>query len=143
VSLPGLSSASSCLVVSVTLAQTTRLLASSSETPGFAMLMNGVDDPADARITTDGLVLRVDEDNLEILVGGVLVDPVRVENTQVGAATSDTLLGSRLERSLVLELVHTLVGRLAISSTLWYWPLATSTADTDTVDDIALLGLVT
>ena len=112
-SLPGLSSASSCLVVSVTLAQTTRLLASSSETPGFAMLMNGVDDPADARITTDGLVLRVDEDNLEILVGGVLVDPVRVENTQVGAATSDTLLGSRLERSLVLELVHTLVGRLA------------------------------
>jgi hypothetical protein len=58
-------------------------------------------------------VLRVDEDNLEILVGGVLVDPVRVENTQVGAATSDTLLGSRLERSLVLELVHTLVGRLA------------------------------
>jgi hypothetical protein len=113
VSLPGLSSASSCLVVSVTLAQTTRLLASSSETPGFAMLMNGVDDPADARITTDGLVLRVDEDNLEILVGGVLVDPVRVENTQVGAATSDTLLGSRLERSLVLELVHTLVGRLA------------------------------
>jgi hypothetical protein len=113
VSLPGLSSASSCLVVSVTLAQTTRLLASSSETPGFAMLVNGVDNPADARITTDGLVLRVDEDNLEILVGGVLVDPVRVENTQVGAATSDTLLGSRLERSLVLELVHTLVGRLA------------------------------
>jgi hypothetical protein len=77
------------------------------------MLVNGVDNPADARITTDGLVLRVDEDNLEILVGGVLVDPVRVENTQVGAATSDTLLGSRLERSLVLELVHTLVGRLA------------------------------
>ena len=112
-SLPGLSATSSCLVVSVTLAQTARLLASSSETPGFAMLMNGVDDPADARITTDGLVLRVDEDNLEILVGGVLVDPVRVENTQVGAATSDTLLGSRLERSLVLELVHTLVGRLA------------------------------
>jgi len=113
VSLPGLSSASSCLVVSVTLAQTTRLLASSSETPGFAMLMNGVDDPADARITADGLVLRIDEDNLEVLVGRVLVDPVRVENTQVGAATSDTLLGSRLERSLVLELVHTLVGRLA------------------------------
>ena len=112
-SLPGLSPASSCLVVSVTLAQTTRLLASSSETPGFAVLVNGVDDPADARVAADGLVLRVNEDNLEVFVGGVLVDPVRVENTQVGAATSDTLLGSRLERSLVLELVHTLVGRLA------------------------------
>jgi hypothetical protein len=63
---------------------------------------------------------------------------------------------------LVLELVHTLVGRLAcrdlsvdvafdrsrpclrtVRSTLWYWPLATSTANTDTIDDIALLGLVT
>ena len=112
-SLPGLSSASSCLVVSVTLAQTTRLLASSGETSGFAVLVDGVDDPVDARIAADGLVLGIDEDHFEVFVGGVLVDPVGVENTQVGAATSDTLLSSRLERSLVLELVHTLVGRLA------------------------------
>jgi hypothetical protein len=162
VSLPGLSSASSCLVVSMTLAQTTRLLASSGETPGFAMLVDGIDDPVDARITADGLMLRVNEDDFEVLVGGVLVDPVRVQNAQVGATTSNTLLSSRLERSLVLELVHTLVGRLAcrkfiseysidlstpkfhtVCSTLWYWPLATSTADTNTVDNIALLGLVT
>jgi hypothetical protein len=146
----------------MTLAQTTRLLASGGETPGFAVLVDGISDPADARITADGLMLRVDEDDLEVLVGGVLVDPVRVENTQISATTSDTLLGSRLERSLVLELVHTLVGRLAyrehiskysidrstpkfhtVCSALWYWPLATSTADTDTVDNIALLGLVT
>jgi len=113
VSLPGLSSAGSGLVVSVTLAQTTRLLASSSEAPGFAVLVNGVDDPADARVAANSLVLRIDEDNLEVLVGGVLVDPVRVENTQVGAATTDTLLRSRFEGSLVLELVHTLVSRLA------------------------------
>lgn len=112
-SLPCLSSASSCLVVSMTFAQTTRLLASCGETSGFAMLVDGVDDPADARIAADGLVLRVDENNLEVLVGGVLVNPVRVENTQVGATTSDTFLSSRLEGSLVLELVHTLVGRLA------------------------------
>jgi len=143
VSLPGLSSASSCLVISVTFAQTTRLLASCGETSRFAVLVDGVDDPANARIAADGLVLRVDENDLEVLVGGVLVNPVRVENTQVGATTSDTLLSSRLEGSLVLELVHTLVGRLAVCSTLWYRPLATSTTDTDTVDDIALLGLVT
>lgn len=31
---------------------------------------------------------------------------------------------------------------LTISSTLWHWSLATTTSDTDTVDDIALLGLV-
>jgi hypothetical protein len=163
VSLPGLSPASSCLVISVTLAQTTRLLASSGETAGFAVLVDGVDDPVDARIAADGLVLGVDEDDLEVFVGGVLVNPVRVKDPQVGATTSDTLLSSRLEGSLVLELVHTLVGRFAcrenpsakvspnrsrpqfltIGSTLWHWPLATSTADTDTVDNIALLGLVT
>lgn len=68
---------------------------------------------------------------------------------------------------MVLELVNTLVGRFAykeriesarcqrlprppfrwcehtVSSTLWHWLLATSTANTDTIDDIALLGLVT
>ena len=30
-----------------------------------------------------------------------------------------------------------------IGGTLWHWALATSTADADTVDNIALLGLVT
>lgn len=38
--------------------------------------MNRVDDPADTRILADCLVLRVDEDDLEVLVGRVLVDPV-------------------------------------------------------------------
>jgi hypothetical protein len=69
VSLPGLSSASSCLVISVTLAQTTRLLASSGETSGFAVLVDGVDDPVDARIAADSLVLGVNENDLEVLVG--------------------------------------------------------------------------
>jgi hypothetical protein len=77
------------------------------------MLVDRIDDPVDTSIATDGFVLRVDEDDFEVLVGGVLVDPVGVENTQVGATTSDTLLSSRLEGPLILKLVHTLVGRLA------------------------------
>jgi hypothetical protein len=113
VALPGLSPASGGVVVGVTLAKTARLLASGSETTGLAVLVDGVDDPVDAGIAADSLVLRVDEDDLEVLVGGVLVDPVRVEHAQIGAAAADTLLGSRLQRSLVLELVHTLVGGLA------------------------------
>lgn len=112
-SLPGLSATSSCLVVAVTLAQTTRLLASCSEATRFAVLVDWVDDPVDTRIAADGLVLGIDEDDLEVLVGGVLVDPVRVENSQIGAATSDTLFSGRLEGSLVLQLVNTLVGGLA------------------------------
>ena len=112
-SLPGLSAASGCLVETVTLAQTSGLLAGGSETSGFAVLVDRVDDPVDTGIATDSLVLRVDEDDLEVLVGRILVDPVGVENTQVGATTTDTLLGGGLEGSLVLELVDTLVGWLS------------------------------
>ena len=75
--------------------------------------MNGLCDPVDARVTADGLVLGVDEDDLEVLVGRVLVDPVRVENAEVGAPAADALFGGGFERALVLELVHTLVGGLA------------------------------
>jgi hypothetical protein len=72
-----------------------------------------VDDPVDARITTDSLVLWVDENDLEVLVGRILVDPVCVENTQVRAATTDTLFSGGTKRTLVFELVDTLVGRFA------------------------------
>lgn len=78
--------------------------------------MDGGADPVDAGITADGLVLGVDEDNLEVLVGGVLVDPVGVQDAQVSGAAADTLLSSRLESTLVLELVDSVVGGLACSS---------------------------
>ena len=104
--------------------------------------MHGVDDPVDARVGADGLVLRVDEDDLKVLVGGVLVDPVGVENTQVCAAAADTLLGGRLEGTLVLKLVYTLIGGLAIGGSLGDRSLAASTANADAIDNISLLGLV-
>jgi hypothetical protein len=71
------------------------------------------DDPVNAGITANGLVLGIDEDDLVVLVGRVLVNPVGVEDAEVGAAAADTLFGGGSERALVLELVHTLVGRLA------------------------------
>lgn len=107
-----------------------------------AYLVNGVDDPVDAGVTADGLVLGVDKDNLVVLVGGVLVDPVGVEDTQVGAAAANALLGGGTERALVLQVVHTLVGRLAVRSALGSKLLAASPADANAVDDVALLGLV-
>ena len=100
--LPGLSAAGLGLVVAVALVETTGLLAGGGETAGLAVLVDGVDDPVDAGILADGLVLGVDEDHLVVLVGRVLVDPVRVQDAQVGAAAADTLLGRGLEGSLVL-----------------------------------------
>lgn len=72
-----------------------------------AHLVDGVADPVDAGITADGLVLGVNEDDLEVLVGGVLVDPVGVQDTQVSAAAANTLLSGGTEGTLVLELVDT------------------------------------
>lgn len=100
----------------MTLTQTTRLLPSSSETTRFTVLVNRVNDPVDARITAYSLVLRVYQNNFEVLICRVLIDPVGVKNTQVGAAAADTLLSCRLQGPLIFELVHTLVGWLACRS---------------------------
>jgi len=141
-SFPSLSPPSSGLVESMTLAQPTRLLASSSKTTGFTMLVNGVDDPVDPGITANCLVLRVYQDDLKVLICGVLVDPVGVKDPQVRTPASNTLLGRRLQRTLVLELVNTLVCGFSVSGTFGHWTLPSTTADANTIDDIALLGLV-
>ena len=74
--LPSLSAASSRLVELVTPAQTPVLLSCGSQTSQLAMLVNGVDDPIDTGITSNGFVLWVHQDNLVVLVGRILVDPV-------------------------------------------------------------------
>jgi hypothetical protein len=59
----------------------------------------------------------LDKDDLVVLVHSVLVDPVRVQNPQVGASTTDTLLGGGLETSLELEVVDTLPDGLTVGGT--------------------------
>lgn len=113
VALPGLAATGGGLVEAVTLSETAGLLASGCKTAGLAVLVDWGNDPVDAWIATDSLVLWVDENDLEVLVGGVLVDPVGVKDAQVGATAADTLLSSRLEGALVLQLVNSLVGWLA------------------------------
>lgn len=113
VTLPGLAATSGGLVEAVTLAETTGLLAGGGETAALTVLVDRGDDPVDAGVASDGLVLRVDGNDLVVLVGRVLVDPVGVQDAQVGATAADALLSSRLERALVLQLVDTLVRGLA------------------------------
>jgi hypothetical protein len=114
--LPRLSPSSLGVVVSVTLVEPSALLARSSKTTHFAVLVHGVDDPVDAGVETNGLVLGVDKDDFVVLVGRVLIDPVGVEDAEIGAAATDTLFGDGAEGALELELVDTLVGRLACST---------------------------
>lgn len=126
---PCLTSSGCCLVESVSFAQSTRLLPGGSETTRLAMLevnqqrftkgvsparmvvylVNGLHNPINPRIATNGFVLRIHKNDFKVFVGRVLVDPVRIENSQIGAATANTFFSSRLERTLVLELIDTLV----------------------------------
>jgi hypothetical protein len=130
------------VVESVSLLVTARLLTDSSQATGFTTLVDGVDDPADTRIVTDSLVRGVNEDDFVVLVGGILVDPVRVEHTEVAALATNTFLGGGTEGTLILQLVNTFVDRLTVSGTLGDRSLTTTTTDTDTVDNVTLLGLV-
>lgn len=76
-------------------------------------LVNWFDNPVDPRVTAYDCVLWVDKDDFEVFVGRILVDPVRVEDSEICAAAANTLFSCGFERSLVLELVDTLVGGFA------------------------------
>ena len=62
-------------------------------------------------------MVRVDEDDLVVLVNTVLVDPVRVQDTKVAATLADTLLCHTLKATLWLEVVDTLADGLAVGGT--------------------------
>lgn len=130
------------LVVEMALEHTTVLLSSGSETTEFAVLVDSVANPVDARITANSLVGGVNHDHLKVLVGSILAHPIRVEHTKATAFASCTLLSLAAEGALELELVHTHVCGLTICGSLGHWALTASTLDSHTVDDIALLRLV-
>jgi len=131
------------MVVSVSLSDSSRLLSSRSEASGLPALVDGVANPVDAGITADGLVCRVDENDFVVLVYTVLVDPVGVQNTKTTASPCNSLFGNAPQASLELELVYTLVGGFTKGSTLGSLLFPSTSANSDSVDDVSLLGLVT
>merc|ERR1719259_852820 len=128
--------------VSVAFAQSTRSLASGRLATQLAMPLLRFADPLDARISADGCVCGVDHDDFIVFVGGILTDPVRVEDAERTDLATDAFLGDGLERALELHLVDTVVSGLAISAALATGFLAGTTADTNAVDDKSLLGAV-
>ena len=123
-------------------AKTSVVLASRGQATALSVLVDSLGDPVDARIVADSHVVRIDQDDLEVLVGGILVDPVGVQHTEVGSDAANTLLGNRAKVADELELVDTVVLGLAIDNTLEVRSLAATTADSNSVHDVALLGLV-
>lgn len=140
--LPSVTTTSLGLGEQVTLVDTSGLLTSSSKTSSFSVLVNWVDDPVVSSVSSDGVVRWVHQDDFVVLVGGVLVDPVRVQHSQVSSSSTNSLFGGNSQRLLVLQLLNTLVGWLTVSSTLWNRSLSATSSDSDTEDDETLLGLV-
>ena len=130
------------LLGATALAQTTSLLTGGGEASQFTVLVNGVGDPVDARITTDSRVAGVDHNNFEEFVGTVLSNPVGVQNSEVTANASSAFFSNSAVRTLVLQAVNTLGLGLAVNDTLGDGSLSTTTTNADAVDDVTLLGLV-
>jgi len=118
------------------------LAASRGESTQLTVLVRGLGDPLHAGVVANSVVLRIDQDDLVVLVGQVLVHPVGVQHTEVAALASHTLLSDGAEVAGRLLLVDTLVLGLSIHDTLAVGPLASTTADGNTVDNKALLSLV-
>lgn len=141
--LPSVTTASLGVVVQVTLGNTSGLLASGSKTSSFSVLVNWVNNPVVSWVSSDGIVRWVHTNDLVVLVGGVLVHPVRIQHSQVGSSSTNSFLGGHSQGLLVLELSDTLVGWLTVGGSLWHRSLSTTSSNSDTEDDETLLGLVT
>ena len=139
--LPG--GASGCVIVAMSLAQTTVVLPDTGKATSFAALVHGVHNPVDPGVAADGFVVGVHEDNFVVLVYTILVDPVGVQDPQVSASPSNTLFSLAPQTPLGLDLVHTMTDGLAVGSTLVCVLFAVTTADSDAVDNVALLSFVT
>ena len=122
--------------------ETSVLDASSGKTASFSALVLGGGNPVDSGVTGDGLVVGVDKDDLVELEGSVLTNPVRVENSEVSATSSNSLLSSGSVRSVGLELVDTLVNGLTVDDTLGNGSLTATSSDSDSVDHVSLLCLI-
>ena len=125
------------------LGQASVLLASSSETSVLSMLVRTFSNPVDARVSADGLMRGVNKDDFVELVCSVLANPVGVEHAQVRAFAANALFGNRLVAAHSLLLSDTLVAGLSEDATLADVLLAATSSNAGSVDDVALLGLVT
>ena len=99
------------------------------------------DDPVDSWVLLDGGVVWIDKDDLVELVGGILSYPVRVEDSQVGASSSNLLLSNVSVGSGLLQLSDTLMDWLTENGTLVDCSLSSSSSNSDSVDNVSLLLL--
>lgn len=141
---PALSLGRSVIVISVSSdSETSVSLTGGGETSVLSMLVLGRGNPVDLSISGNGLVVGVNKDDFVEFVGSVLTNPVRVEDSEVFASPANSLFSDGSVGSARLEGVNTLVDGLSVHNTLADGLLSATSSNSDSVDDIALLSLVT
>merc|ERR1719477_228505 len=70
------------------------------------MLLDWATHPVDLGIPGDGGVVHIHHDDLEVLVGRILSNPVRVQNSQTLESPANTFLSDGLKIPLWLLLLH-------------------------------------
>ena len=119
--------------------QPTMLLAGRCESSPLTVLVHRVYNPVDARVIADAYVRRIDKYHFEVLIGRILVDPVRIEHSHVHCKATCSLLGNTAQITSVLELVDTLVLWLTEHYTLGIRSLTTTASHGHTKNNIALI----
>jgi hypothetical protein len=89
-----------------------------------------------------GTVLRIHKNHLIVLVCSILINPIRIQDPQIGALPSNPFLSSHPQTLLILELIDSLIRRFPVRYALRHGTFTTPSAHTDAVDDIALFGFV-
>ena len=106
------------------------------------MFVNRVNDPVDSWVVADLRVSRINENDFVVFHGRILVNPVGVQDPQVGVNSSNLFFSNALKIAFKLELVDTLMLGLTPHHTTVVLTLASSTTDSDANDNISLLRLV-
>ena len=100
------------------------LLAGRSKTPHLAVLVYWVGDPVDARISANGLVERIDQNDLIEFEDGIGGHPIRIQNTQIATASSCSLFSDRSQITIELQSLYTWNFRLEKIINFDFWHAA-------------------
>lgn len=126
----------------VALSKATALAACRCQPSHLPVLVDRFGDPLGVRIPSDGLMEWINEDNLKEFVRGIFTNPVRIQDSQSPTVAPSSLLSNRLKAPGKLQLVNPMMDWLAVGRTLRDRAFAATTAHTNAIYDIALLGLV-
>ena len=134
------SSGWSGVVSSVTLLSKTSVSHTSrSETSDFSSVVFVGGDPVDSWVSSDSVVIWVNNDNFEELGDGILSYPVGVEDSHVLASSTDLLLSDISVGSGFLLLSDTEMDWFTVNDTLVDCSLSSTSSDSNSVDDVSLL----